>query len=681
VRTVTKLAAFVALQGCSPGSLQDPTFPTGSRTFVEQRGALYAVNAWDGTVVRFEAGSSGWSGVLAIGGEPTRIAPVGDDELWVTLRASRQVAVLNVSSTRPEETARLFVGAEPHGIVASEDGSRVYVAVSQQDEVIEIDGASRDILRRFAVPDEPRGLALHPSGRALFVQHAFESALTRIDLETGEITFHEPPSTSRPPEEEGEDSIELTPRPTGDPVVGPIGDVVIVPTLYVDNTTPVDDPIESDQGRPPRTGGDGYASSGQPADIELSIGRMNPAVTAIPLDVRTGEILGGEDPHVFFVGAVDGRNQPVRGYASSITFAPEGAQVFVTLQSADAVVALDLRPFTEQGEAKQRSELGQEGLTESTAPDRDTATATEDGEFVETPPFVRPSSAGFWERAKIAIRTGANPSAVAFGNDGRLFVYEAGNRSVADLVDSQVLPTLDRLRTEFQADLDHEAEYRHVVGEPLLDSDVEAGRALFYSATDPRMSGVGSGVSCSTCHFEGRNDGLTWTFEHGVRQTLSLVGPTSETTPVTWTDAVASVADEAMITSQGRMGGLELTEGDTADIQAFVDSQRPVDVQHSGEQSAQIARGEELFRSEEVGCATCHSGPYYTDNLSHPMFGLTAVNTPTLIGIDATAPFLHDGRAPTLYALLLLSRTGEMGNTAGLSTEDLAALEAYLKTL
>jgi cytochrome c peroxidase len=244
-----------------------------------------------------------------------------------------------------------------------------------------------------------------------------------------------------------------------------------------------------------------------------------------------------------------------------------------------------------------------------------------------------------------------------------------------------VLPKLDQLRTEFTADLDHEAEYRHKVGEPLLDADVEAGRALFYSATDARMTGEGSGVSCATCHFEGRNDGLTWTFEHGVRQTLSLVGPTSETTPVTWTDRVASVADEAMITSQGRMGGLELTDGDTADIQAFVDAQRPVDVHHSGEQGAQIARGEELFRSEEVGCASCHSGAYFTDNLAHEMFGLSSVNTPTLIGIDATAPYLHDGRASTLYEVLLLSRSGAMGNTAGLSTEDMAALEAYLRTL
>jgi cytochrome c peroxidase len=136
-----------------------------------------------------------------------------------------------------------------------------------------------------------------------------------------------------------------------------------------------------------------------------------------------------------------------------------------------------------------------------------------------------------------------------------------------------------------------------------------------------------------------------------------------------------------MITSQGRMGGTGLTDEDTENIEDFVDAIRPVDTETSGRDDAQIARGRALFESPAVACATCHSGPDYTDNLSHDMFGLTGVNTPSLIGIDATAPYLHDGRARSLRELLLLSRNGEMGYTGALSDDDLAALEAFLRTL
>jgi len=136
-----------------------------------------------------------------------------------------------------------------------------------------------------------------------------------------------------------------------------------------------------------------------------------------------------------------------------------------------------------------------------------------------------------------------------------------------------------------------------------------------------------------------------------------------------------------MITSQGRMGGTNLADEDADDIEDFVDTIRPVDTETSGQDDARIARGRELFESPEVACSTCHSGPEYTDNLSHDMFGLTAVNTPSLIGIDATAPYLHDGRASSLYELLPLSRGGAMGDTGGLSGDDLAALEAFLRTL
>jgi len=94
-----------------------------------------------------------------------------------------------------------------------------------------------------------------------------------------------------------------------------------------------------------------------------------------------------------------------------------------------------------------------------------------------------------------------------------------------------------------------------------------------------------------------------------------------------------------------------------------------------------VLRGRDLFLDPDIGCAHCHAGVRFTDNNAYDLFGLTGVNTPTLVGIVATAPYLHDGRADTLRDELLTGRDRQMGNTAGLTDAHLDDLEAYLRSL
>ena len=74
-------------------------------------------------------------------------------------------------------------------------------------------------------------------------------------------------------------------------------------------------------------------------------------------------------------------------------------------------------------------------------------------------------------------------------------------------------------------------------------------------------------------------------------------------------------------------------------------------------------RGEKLFFGK-AQCATCHTAPFYTDNLMHDLKverfyktqtinGLVAtaqgpIKTFTLRGIKESPPYLHDGRLLTL---------------------------------
>ena len=57
-----------------------------------------------------------------------------------------------------------------------------------------------------------------------------------------------------------------------------------------------------------------------------------------------------------------------------------------------------------------------------------------------------------------------------------------------------------------------------------------------------------------------------------------------------------------------------------------------------------------------------------------------AFNTPSLNHLALTAPYMHDGSAPSLEVLLAQNRD-RMGRTSQLTGDERAALVAYLKTL
>jgi len=647
---------LLALMACS-GGLKDERFPTGSDTIAAtaRYDAVVAVNTDEGTISRLDLETDEVV-ELVVGAEPTRIARAGK-RFFVTLRADRAVAVVSEDF---EVEKIIPTGAEPFGVVATENGRRVYVALSQSSEVVEIDARQLTKLRAFKVQDEPRWLALHPSDRSLYVGSAFMGRLTHIDLRSGDRERIELPEATRMIDDESH--VELTERITGDMAITPDGKRLLVPTVYVDNTTPVEEPVE---GRPVQNG---YGADG------MSLGRINPAVVRLPLD-RNGSIRSGEDPLAIFIGAFL-QDDLVRSYPSSLTASPDSQRVAVTMEASDAVVVVNLNPFRNQGDDP--SSRGASASEPAIDVVEDTG-----GFMSDRTPITLPSSGGMFERPVVAIGTSSRgPIGVVFVEKERALVHSFIDREVADLhwaTFSEIVS--DIARSGFSSERQPKASRGIVLAEKSLPTEVEAGRSLFYSAVDDRMAGPGAGVSCSTCHFDGRTDGLTWTFEQGPRQTPSLAGFVSGTAPVTWTNEVASVADEALLTTSLRMGGDALGSAHADDIQAYVDWTREVDVHDKGSTEAAVERGREIFNRSEVGCATCHSGDQLTDNQSYALFGDTPMNTPSLLGLSATPPYLHDGSAKTLSDVLGLAAAGLMGDVSSLTRQELTDLERYLASL
>jgi cytochrome c peroxidase len=109
------------------------------------------------------------------------------------------------------------------------------------------------------------------------------------------------------------------------------------------------------------------------------------------------------------------------------------------------------------------------------------------------------------------------------------------------------------------------------------------------------------------------------------------------------------------------------------------------------------ARGKDVFFRKDVGCATCHSGPYYTDSSTKLPFNLhdvgtgrgdksermgTKYDTPTLLSIYRSAPYLHDGSAMTLLDVVTTQNQDDKhGKTSHLKKNELEDLVEFLKSL
>ena len=81
----------------------------------------------------------------------------------------------------------------------------------------------------------------------------------------------------------------------------------------------------------------------------------------------------------------------------------------------------------------------------------------------------------------------------------------------------------------------------------------------------------------------------------------------------------------------------------------------------------------------------CHDGPLYTDRERHEFAGnLKHADTPSLLGLAASAPYFHDGSAATLEAALR-DRGGVHGMTdpeaTPLTDDQVEDLTAFLQSL
>ncbi len=206
-------------------------------------------------------------------------------------------------------------------------------------------------------------------------------------------------------------------------------------------------------------------------------------------------------------------------------------------------------------------------------------------------------------------------------------------------------------------------------------SRADTGHLVFHTATNAR-------IACASCHPEGGDDGRVWVFEKlGKRRTQSFRGGLLGTEPFHWSGDIENFEQLVKDVFMGRMCGPDLRPDQIAVLARWVDT---VPLLPHGKPSdpAAVARGELLFRGNEQGCASCHSGEKLTSNATTNVGTGISLQVPSLRGVGFRAPYLHDGCAPTLFDRFGPCGGGDKhGHTSHLSDAQLQDLVAYLETL
>ena len=301
-----------------------------------------------------------------------------------------------------------------------------------------------------------------------------------------------------------------------------------------------------------------------------------------------------------------------------------------------------------------------------------------------------------------SLNSGRAPQGLVMSDDGAtLYVHNFLDRSVSMFDTAELVAGTSNEAPRM-------AEVKVVARERLATGALR-GKRIFYNSADPKMSKDGY-VSCASCHLDGGADGQVWDFTQagqGLRNTITLRGRAGlGHGRVHWSANFDEIQDfeQDIRTFAGGRGFMSNADfaatrnplgarksGKSVqldDLAAYVSSLRDV-VQSpfkddSGELSARAKRGRDVF--VDKGCAECHSGPTFSDGRRHKVGTAKqhsgavlrngGIDTPTLLGVWNTAPYLHDGSAETLDDVL--RGTAHVG---ALDSQSRSELVAYMREI
>ncbi len=593
----------------------------------EERGLILAANTDNGTVTFVDSGSLEKVVEVPVFGDPIALAFAPDGLLWVLDREHYAVAIVDVDLQRAVDFFRLPYASMPMGLVFAPSGD-AYITSTALGEVFIVDAVSHEVLARKAIAPSLRGITISGDGASLWVTRFLSPAgrgeVYRLDAATLDTVARYDLLEDTTTEDSDVQGRGL-PNYLFSVAVSPTGTRAWVPSKK--------DNLSRGLER------DGLAITQDNA--------VRPLVSVLDL-TTDAELL---DERI----DLDDRNLP-----EHVTFSPVGDWAFISVFGSSLVELRD----------------------------------TYSGAFVT------------------ALRSDGLMGPVASVlHEGRLYVLAdlARELFVFDVVD--LMNGVDQ-STKLLGQVP-------LVRDEKLSPEVLRGKQIFANAEDKRMASEGY-LSCSSCHFDGFEDGLVWDFfdrGEGFRNTTSLLGRRGMGHGrVHWSANFDEIQDfdGPIRAHQGGAGFIASEDLDVGtrseplgdpkagldpDLDALADYVTSLESiprspyrDPDGALTEAALRGQVLF--DELGCATCHAGEDFTDStagevhdvgtmteMSGSRLGgeLTGIDTPTLLGIWQTAPYLHDGSAATLRDVLTTRNASNLhGDTSSVSEAELDDLVEYL---
>jgi len=567
--------------------------------------------------------------------------------LLATNRDNGTVTVVDTASNK--SLREIAVGREPEGITWLGTGPLAAVTCYRDDLVVIFDAASGKVLDRLAVAPEPYGIVADPDGRRAWVTHEYPGTVSEIDVAKRDVVRQIKAGSFLRGLALSTDQKRLY---VTEYYTGILHAVDLASGQVVDSWK-------------------GHSTDNLCRNVVLHPRRPKAYLSHIRSRIDIIDGGGAIFPHLSICDLRPPNGTKRRSSVGLDTY----NGVYVVTNAWEAALAPDAkRIYTIYA--------GTNDMNVSSVVDDDYAEV---------------------ERQGSAVRVGQNPRAVRVSPDGkRVYIYNTMDFAVS----VHDATTMARVATV-------------TVCAPPKTPEWVRGKILFNTANSP-MSGR-RWVACASCHPDGHHDARVWHNPEGMRKTTALFG-VAHTHPLHWSGDRDEVQDFEYTIRSPLMAGVgllrgpikakrgyakveleEQTSGRSKDLDALAIYTNSFDFRLSphiaapGKLTAAGLRGKELFFSKAVGCASCHSGPYYTDSSLQKPYKLHDVatgqddpsekmgplyDTPTLLGIYRTAPYLHHGKARTLREVLTTCNNGDRhGRTSQLSAGELDDLVEYLKSL
>jgi DNA-binding beta-propeller fold protein YncE/cytochrome c peroxidase len=612
-----------------------PKRPTSSTSIVydPQRNRVYSVNQDNDTVTSIDPDQLTKVAELPVYRKPEALALTPEGKLWVVHQDDYAVAVIDPGAFVIETGFRLPYASQPVGLAMSPTGDAAYVSLLAVGKLLKLDPKTGAVMAEADVGPTPRGIAVSHDGAQVYVTRFVSpdagGEVVKVDAATMQVSARI--------------------------------------LLKLDNETP----YSSTEGR------------GLPNHL-FSIG-LSPDGAQAWVPSKKDNIVRG----LLRDGQKLAPDQIVRPIVSIIDLSSDQEVPGIRVDLDDRSPPLHVE-FTPYGDL---AILALGGTN-----------------HIEVRSLYHPE-----EVFTTILEVGSFPRATVLAPNGRLFVQAWLSREV---IAYDMSAALERYSKATPTELARIAS----VGAEKLPAQVLRGKQVFHDSADRRMANEGY-ITCGVCHFEGTDDGRVYDFSdrgEGLRNTLSLLGRAgTKQGPLNWSGNLDEVQDfehqiREMFSGKGFLPD-EAFHAGTKDqplgepkaglspeldaLAAYVSSLERVNPSpyrnSDGTLTAAAVAGKALFL--KLGCDFCHSGAGQTDSAEGflhdvgtlgPSSGtragapLLGLDTPTLLGVWETPPYLHDGSAPTLRDVLTTSNSsGLHGFVAALATEQVDQLVAYLQQI